>query len=148
MRSRAAGFDRKGRLKFQCPERKIIPMTPQIAHGPVPKIPPAIPLRAGKIDGMKWPRGRRSQPEVPIKSCWHGFRFGWPLPRRDNVAMSLRIGFALPSPGARDPDMSSDDWPNRAALHQLNHAMIIFVGVNLDTHLRGDFGFGRGFTKF
>src|SRR5438132_14293301 len=102
-------------------------MTPQIAHGAVAKIPPAIPFRPGKIDGMKWPRRRRPKPKIPVKPSGHWLRFLLPFRHPHDVAVPLRIGLALPAPRARNPDMSFGDGTDRAALHEFDYAMIVFI---------------------
>src|SRR5690349_12692931 len=47
---RAAGLHRERCLKFQSPKRQVIPMTSEIAHRAISKIPPPVPFRAGEID--------------------------------------------------------------------------------------------------
>src|ERR1043165_3682187 len=59
--------------------------------------------------------------------------------------MLLCVGFTLPAPGPGNPDMRFRDWTDRATLNQLNHPMIILIGMNLDAHLRGHFGLGGCF---
>src|SRR3954464_7419092 len=54
VRWRSARVDRQRRLQFQRPEREIVPVAPEVAHRPVPEIPPAIPFWSRKIDRVKW----------------------------------------------------------------------------------------------
>src|SRR5207244_1241806 len=98
------------------------------AHGAVAEIPPAIPFRAGKIDRMKRSRGRGTEPKVPIEGIGNGLRFFGAVGHPDDVLVALRVVFALPTPGARDPNVRFGDGANCAALDDLDDAAIIVVG--------------------
>jgi hypothetical protein len=147
MRRWAFGFDAQRGLEFEGPKRKVVPMAAKVAHGAVTEIPPAIPFRAGKIDGMKRARGRRAEPEVPIEAIGNGLRFFGAVGDENDVFVAFGVFFALQTPGAPDPDMRFGHGANRAALDDLDDAAVIVVSVNLDTHLGGDFGFGGDFAN-
>src|SRR5882762_499286 len=96
---------------------------------------------------MKWPRWGWPKPQIPVQSSGHRLHFRRALCNPDDVTMPFCVGLALPSPGARDPNMRLRDWTNRAALKEFHRAMIIFVSVNLNAHLRCHFSFRRRFTN-
>src|SRR2546425_8352271 len=50
MQRRPARLDAQRGLKFQRPERQVVPMRAEVAHRAITEIPPAIPLRPGVID--------------------------------------------------------------------------------------------------
>ena len=123
-------------------------MAPQIAHGAVAEIPPAVPFRTGKVDAMKRPLGRGSEPQVPIQSGRNRLCFGRPVLHKHDVAGLFGIRCAaVPSPGATDPDVNFAHGADRSRLNQLNHAAVVVAGMDLRAHLRGDLGPSSGLSN-
>src|SRR5439155_7726533 len=96
-----ARFDRKRRLELESPERQVVPMAAEVAHGAVAEIPPAIPFRTGYVDRMKRPGRRGAEPEVPVEAGGHWLRLLGPFTERDDVLIFRRRLGALPAPGPR-----------------------------------------------
>ena len=145
MGRRASGFDRFGGVEVEGPEGQVVPVTAQVGHGPVPKVPPAVPLRSREIDRVIGAHRSRPDPEVPIQV--RGDRLGFPgsFLGAHNITKLLGIFPALPSPGPAHPDVHLGNRTNRSGLHQLDHPAIVVAGVNLGALLGGYSGCGRGF---
>src|SRR5207249_3425009 len=98
MRRGTAGFDGERRAKLQRPERQVVPMAAEVAHRAVAKVPPAIPFRTWKIDFVKRPLRRRTQPQVPIETFGNWHRLLGSLNGENDVLVPLRSFLALPAP--------------------------------------------------
>ena len=60
-------LDGPWRLQLECPERQVVPVASQVAHGTVAEVPPAIPFRTGVVDLVKWPFWRGPKPQIPVE---------------------------------------------------------------------------------
>ena len=143
VRRRTGGFDGQRGLQLQGPKRQVVPMAAQIAHGAVAKIPPTIPFGTREINRVERPLGSWPEPEIPIESGGHWLGLDGPRGDPHEVVMALRVRFALPTPGPRNPHVRLRHRADGAALDQFHHLPVILGGVNLDSHLGGDFRFSR-----
>src|SRR3954447_2973044 len=146
MGRRAAAFDCERCLKFERPERQVIPVTAEIAHCSVAEIPPAIPFWARKINTVIRPLWRRSEPKIPIQPRRDRLRFCRAFSDPHDVLETFGGFLALSAPGASDPDVSFLDGPDEPALNEFYHAAIVICSVNLNAHLGGDFRLRCGFA--
>ena len=67
VRRRAERLDGPRRLELQRPERQVVPVAAQVAHGAVAEVPPAVPFRPGEVDLVERPGRRGAEPEVPVE---------------------------------------------------------------------------------
>ncbi len=126
-RTGAFGFYGQRRSDVQGIKRQIIPVTSQIAHRSVAKIPPAIPFRSGNIDRMERPRAAPG-PSHRSQSSPGGTGVGHFGPVRQMKTMSLlRVAASsLCSPHARfTQTCTSRTGPMTPALDQFFHAAVI-----------------------
>src|SRR5689334_11565868 len=98
MRRRAAGVDGQRMIELERPEWQIVPMASEVTHGAAAKIPPAIPLRARKIDLVKRTLRRGAEPQVPVQITGRRLGLLGPFGHTDNVTMPLGVLWTLPTP--------------------------------------------------
>lgn len=53
--------------------------------------------------------------------------------------VARRLLRRLPAPGPRYPHVNLAHRAEDAGMHELDNAMVVFRGMDLDAHLRGDF---------
>ena len=140
MRRRAAGLHGERRFEFERPERQVVPVGAQVAHRAVAEIPPAIPFGARDVDRVKRPFGRGPEPQVPVQAGGDRLALAGPIGDIDNVMVASCVFPALQSPGTTYPNMRLAHGADGAGLHQLDHAAVVLGRMNLNAHLRGDFG--------
>ena len=84
----------------------------------------------GQVSWVVGAHRGRAEPEIPMDI------------RRDR---NWCWGQRTPGPNGADPVVDFANRTNNAAPHQLHHTAIIFLGVDLGSHLRHAFVFARGF---
>ena len=109
-----------GALQLQRPERQVVPVAAEVAHGAVAEIPPAIPFRPGDVDGVERPLRRRAEPQFPVEPGRDRLRLLRALGDVDDVLVALaRLpGSASPRPatprrGPRAPGRWRRPAPSR-----------------------------------
>ena len=68
MGRRTEGLDGEWRLQLQRPERQVVPVRSEVAHGAVAEIPPAVPFRSREVDLIVGPVRCSADPQVPVQS--------------------------------------------------------------------------------
>jgi len=98
---RAECFDGQRGFQLQRPERQVVPMAAEIAHGAVAEIPPAIPTRSGEIGMAKRTIWRGPEPKIPVELRRNGFAFGGAFKGPEAIALiALGFFFGLSTPCA------------------------------------------------